>query len=127
MFERILMTIIIACILGLTFTLTNRYHGRQISRVVKQSEPEKRPRLLFFHGSGCSACVQQEQYLAQLDPVWRPLIESIHVEQDPDLVQKYKVLTIPMTILIGRDQSVQQINYGLTRTPRLIEQLNRLN
>ncbi|MCB0036315.1 MAG: thioredoxin family protein [Anaerolineales bacterium] len=121
--ERLLTTLLVATLLWIGFVLYQRYHARHIKQQLAHEESAARPRILFFHGSHCGACRQQDAYLGQLDAQWLPLIEAVDVAHQPELVAKYSVMTIPMTVLIASDQTVQQINYGLTDTQKLRTQL----
>ena len=56
----------------------------------------------------------------------QPLIDPIDVRQQPEIAARFNVMTIPMTILIGSDSQVQQINYGVTHTQKLTQQLQLL-
>jgi hypothetical protein len=122
--ERLLLSIVIAALAALAYLLLAHYHRRRVSAEARVAPG--RPRLLYFHSLGCSACAAQSRYLDALDSDSQALVTTIDVEYDPQAARRYNVLTLPTTIVVDRMGSVQYINYGLASTARLNKQLGRM-
>jgi thiol-disulfide isomerase/thioredoxin len=84
--------------------------------------------LLYFSSDTCAACPAQERYIAQLPEHWRANLEiqTINVEERPEVARRYSVLTVPTTILVDRGGTVREVNYGLTSSMQLHRQLAAL-
>ncbi len=86
------------------------------------------PTILYFASASCAACPSQTRYLEQLLAEWQDdlVIEKINTEADPETAVKYGVFTLPTTILIDQRGDVREINYGLTHTHKLTQQVASL-
>jgi thioredoxin-like negative regulator of GroEL len=51
-------------------------------------------------------------------------VEEIDAPTSPDLTRRYQVLTLPTTVVLDAAGRVQAVNYGLTNTQRLLEQVD---
>jgi peroxiredoxin len=54
--------------------------------------------------------------------LWRAN-KKYDVSQDPELASRYKVLTVPTTVVLDRRGRVAHINYGVTEQAKLESQL----
>ena len=90
-----------------------------------ETEIAQTPTILYFASDSCAACPSQARYLEQL-LAERPdglVIQKIDTEVEPETAVKYGVFTLPTTILIDQQGDVREINYGLTHTHKLNQQV----
>lgn len=129
MFERLLLTIILA-LLGMAAYTTMRYwHIRRASKATAtNSTLVDRPTLLYFRSDGCAPCVTQAHYLKALELSYgsRVTIQKVDAELEPELASRYGIFTLPTTLIIDRSGEVRHINYGLTATKKLVQQLEKV-
>ena len=124
--ERFLITLIIGVLAVGAYWLLTAYQRRRVTVAHQQMAVPGRAKMLYFRSETCGACRAQGHYLAQLDDLHRALIESIDVEQKPELAQQYNIFTLPTTILIDSQGSVRHINPGLANPFKLTRQLEEL-
>lgn len=124
MIERILIILFLAFVGSGACLGFKTYHMWRLGKV----DGRDRPLLLYFRSDHCMSCVTQTRYLEQLEQKWdRNLtIQKIDTDAEPDKAQQYGVFTLPTTILVDSLGKVRQVNYGLTNTQRLSQQLNAL-
>lgn len=85
-----------------------------------------RPTLLYFHSDDCAPCrLQQRPILASLQ---QRMGESVRFQEcdavaHPDIARRYRVLTVPTTVVIAPGGKVVAVNYGVTRADKLQRQL----
>lgn len=115
-------------IIALTALLLLALSARQRQRLKQQiaGTPTGSVQLLYFHGAGCGRCAAQSRYLDQLDTHYQSLVNRIDVEQNPDMAQRYAVLSLPTIVIVDCDGQVRHINNGLVRPDRLLGQLAEL-
>jgi thiol-disulfide isomerase/thioredoxin len=99
---------------------------RRTIRVEQGALNDGRPTLLYFSSSDCAPCrLRQGPILASLR---KTMGERVHFrEYDavtyPELANRYRVLTVPTTVIIGPGGSVLAVNYGVTQAAKLQRQL----
>ena len=86
------------------------------------------PTLLELRSETCAACPTQGRDVEEVVQEWngRVAIHKIDTDNDPETAQRYGVMTLPTTILIDHNGSVQDINYGLTNAHQLNKQVERV-
>jgi len=86
-------------------------------------------RILAFMSEDCRQCHQMQT------PVLQRVVEArgerVYVEEidapgSPELTQRYKVLTVPTTVVLDARGYVHAINYGFANTQKLLEQVDAL-
>lgn len=85
-----------------------------------------RPALLYFSGPDCAPCrLQQGPVVAGLRESFdgRVRIEEHDAIAQPELAARYRVLTVPTTVVLAPDGEVVAINYGVTPAAKLRRQL----
>jgi thiol-disulfide isomerase/thioredoxin len=84
-----------------------------------------RPTLLYFQSDSCSPCTTQAHYLEILERQYRDrfAVQKIDTEREPEKAAEFGVFTLPTTLVIDRQGDVKYINYGLTNSFRLSQQL----
>ncbi len=122
MIERLLITAVLALLASGIFWGVRQWHTQRITRV---SKPDSQPVLLYFRSDTCAMCETQWRYLEQLSQTenGRIRIQKIDTDQHPEEAARYGVFTLPTTILLTPDGTVQTINYGLTTPKKLAQQL----
>ncbi len=99
---------------------------RRSIHVDRVSLNDGRPTLLYFHSDDCAPCrLQQSPILASLQ---QRMGESVHFQAcdavaHPDVARRYRVLTVPTTVIIAPGGEVMAVNYGVTQADRLQRQL----
>jgi hypothetical protein len=82
--------------------------------------------LLYFTGVHCTVChVAQRPALLALEQRLGPSlrVREIDVADDPALARKYRVLSLPTTIVLRADHSIASVNTGFTAADVLERQL----
>jgi thiol-disulfide isomerase/thioredoxin len=116
-----------AVMLGLTAQRRRQY--QLIGRVVDSSPSSSRsdiPSVLFFTGVNCTIChTAQRPALdaleAQTDS--RVTVREIDIADQPEVARRYRVMSLPTTIVLDTDGAVSAINVGFANAERLREQL----
>ena len=128
--ERIIIVIGVMGVIGLLWLAWRLYKGllvRKIDQVAGQYRGK--PTLLYFTADYCATCRLRQTPVVQ-ELVGRlgnyVTVEAYDVTENPDLAKKYKVLTLPTTIIINREGQVDAVNYGLTPLVKLEQQLGNL-
>jgi thiol-disulfide isomerase/thioredoxin len=87
-----------------------------------------RPTLLYFRNDACSPCMTQAHYIEILEKQFQDKfsLQKIDTDLEPEKAAKYGVFTLPTTLVIDQQGDVKYINYGLTNTFRLSQQLERI-
>jgi thioredoxin 1 len=130
MIERIIVVMGVMAVIGLLWLAWNLYKGllvRRIRHVAGQNRGK--PTLLYFTADYCTTCrLRQTPVIQELAGRLGNYVavEAYDVKENPDLVKKYKVLTLPTTIVINREGQVNAVNYGLTPLGKLEQQLANL-
>jgi thioredoxin 1 len=124
MLERLALVLVLAAAaaaLGYAFRLLHMRRMRPDAAI-------DRPTLLYFCSDTCAVCPTQGRFVDQLAAQWRDRlrIERIDAEREPETATRYRVFTLPTTILIDGRGQVQHVNYGLTDAHKLSRQLSQL-
>jgi thioredoxin-like negative regulator of GroEL len=101
---------------------------RRSIRVDREVNQDNRPTLLYFHSEDCAPCrLQQSPILASLQETLGAGVEFRDYDAlaHPDLARRYRVLTVPTTVVIAPDGEVLAVNYGVTQADKLRRQLER--
>ncbi|MBI3287618.1 MAG: thioredoxin family protein [Chloroflexi bacterium] len=86
------------------------------------------PTILYFTGAGCTQChARQTPALEELrkDLAGQVNIVEIDALARRDLAGRFRVLTLPTTVVITDDSSVKAINHGFASTETLRAQLQQ--
>lgn len=126
MIERLLLTLLI---IGLSLAVYGLGRWLHLRRLEQATAPQaERPTLLYFASDACAACPTQARYLEQLAQSWhgRFHLQKIDADREPDKAAQYKVFTLPTTILLDAQGVARSINYGLTHSHKLAQQLETI-
>lgn len=126
MIERLLITTLLIMLGTTAYATFKRRHVRVLGDLA--AAISQTPTILYFASDSCAACPSQARYLEQLLTEWPDglVIQKIDTEVEPETAVKYGVFTLPTTILIDQQGDVREINYGLTQTHKLNEQVANL-
>ncbi|MCA9919084.1 MAG: thioredoxin family protein [Anaerolineales bacterium] len=127
MFERLLITTLLIMLGTSAYATFKRRHVRVLGdmETAVSTDSPATSTILYFASDSCAACPSQARYLEQL-LAERPdglVIQKIDTEVEPETAVKYGVFTLPTTILIDQQGDVREINYGLTHTHKLNQQV----
>jgi thioredoxin-like negative regulator of GroEL len=124
MIERFLIILILAAIGAGAYSALKYFHMRRLGKI----HGENQPMLLYFRSENCAPCVTQAHYVEQLAHKWPGdlTIQKIDTDTEPDKARQYGVFTLPTTILVDKMGEVRQVNYGLTNSNKLAQQLHSL-
>ena len=124
MVERIAFVTIIVLVGAAVYWSFKYQHMRRL----KIELADDRPTLLYFRSDSCSPCMTQAHYLEVLEKKFKDkfALQKIDTELEPEKAAKYGIFTLPTTLFIDPEGDVKYINYGLTNTFRLSQQLERI-
>lgn len=126
MAERLLIALVVLASLAAGWYAWRYYKARLVQTVRPAEFSTGLPTLLYFTADYCAPCkFQQTPVVDRLsaklgDAV---IIKKYDVSQDPELASRYKVLTVPTTVVLDRHGRVAHINYGVTEQAKLESQL----
>lgn len=127
MLERMVITLVILGGLGL-LCLGWRYYKLKLTESIQPVEAAPGlPTLLYFSADYCAPCKLQQQPI--VDSLAAKFGESLvikryDVTEHPDLAGRYKVLTLPTTLVLDSQGHVAHINYGVASQAKLEAQLS---
>ena len=126
MLERVVITIAIVAGLGLLWLTWQYYKAKLVQRIRPDGISTGKPTLLYFTGEYCTSCKLQQTPI--IEKVRSKLgnsvaIKTYDVSHFPDIASRYKVLTLPTTVVLNEQGQVKAINYGVTQQHKLEAQL----
>lgn len=86
-------------------------------------------RIIAFSSADCLQCHQ-----LQTPALERVLVErgsdvsvlEVDAPSSPELTRRYRVLTLPTTVVLDATGSARAVNYGFANTQRLLEQVDKV-
>jgi thioredoxin 1 len=99
---------------------------RRSIRVDQETLNDDRPTLLYFSSPDCAPCIlQQSPILASLREVFGDCVnfQEYDAVAHSDLAGRYRVLTVPTTVVITPNGEVTAVNYGVAQANKLHRQL----
>ena len=126
-----LVALVILGAVSYALQLQRRSQNRLVGHVVDTISPaalvlRTDPSILYFTGENCSVChVAQKPALASLpERLGRTVsVREVDVADDPALARRYRVLTLPTTIVLRADHTIAAINAGFAPADTLRRQL----
>lgn len=88
------------------------------------------PALVYFTADFCMACKsQQVPAIHRLRKEWGDDLQYIQIdaEAQPELAKKWGVMSLPTTFIIDREGKTHSVNYGVTQTAQLNQQVLQAN
>lgn len=128
MLDRIVITLIILGVLGLLWLGWRAYKVKLAQSIPPGEAAFGAPALLYFSADYCAPCKLQQRPI--IDNLIAKLGESVvvrryDVTEHPDLASRYKVLTLPTTVVLDSQGQVAHINYGVASLAKLEAQLGK--
>jgi thiol-disulfide isomerase/thioredoxin len=113
---------LVAAVIGLTAVAARLTSWQARRRAVGEvGTPASEPYILYFTTPACGVCkAQQEPALRQLAAV---RVEKVDALERRDLADKYRVFTVPTTVVVGADGAARHVNYGFAPADKLRRQL----
>ena len=102
--------------------------ARQQSSSLEQFLPGK-PAILYFTTPDCAPCKTiQRPALSRLQERLGECLQVIEVNayDQPDLAKRWGVLSVPTTFILDSHGEPRHVNYGVTTTDTLLDQLSRV-
>jgi thioredoxin-related protein len=84
-------------------------------------------RILAFSSADCSQCHQlQAPALQRIVETYGKQVSIVEVDapNEPELTQRYRVLTVPTTVLLDAAGRARAVNYGFANSQKLLEQVD---
>lgn len=88
---------------------------------------QTRVRILAFQSEDCRQChTLQAPALKRLLETCGDNVAVVEVDapDTPELTERYRVLTLPTTVVLDAGGNARAVNYGFASTQRLLEQVN---
>ena len=107
-------------------TLVQRRHQAQLVGRAVDREAEDGADILYFTGVACTIChVAQRPALARLVEARSDIrVREIDIAEEPDLARRYRVMTLPTTVVLGSSQRIVAVNTGFTTESVLTAQVD---
>jgi len=98
---------------------------------ISDGEVQSRPlvRILAFSSANCHQCHQLQA------PALKRVLEArgtdvsvvdVDAPDEPELAQRYQVLTVPTTVVLDAKGRAHAVNYGFANTLKLLEQVDEV-
>jgi hypothetical protein len=90
---------------------------------------EQKTRILAFSSEGCTQChTLQWPALQRLLALRGEEIEIVEVDAPaaPELVKRYRIMTVPSTVILNAAGEVHAVNYGFANFGKLRQQVEEL-
>ena len=128
MIERLLITAGIMGVVGFAVAFGGFVQKAKVSNEAKHYAHNGVPTLLYFWSEACAPCtLVQTPALNQLEAETREVkVVRVNALEEPDLANKWCVMTVPTTILLNREGEPTYINNRAVRLPELKQQLGEL-
>lgn len=128
MFSRFLLTILIIVGVYVTYRLLWRYFlQKRASQGIELNQYRKgRPAILYFTTPGCVPCrTIQRPALKLVKAKLGERIQIIEIDalSQPNLADRWGVLSVPTTFIIDEQGRPRGVNSGIVKAEKLIKQL----
>ena len=120
-----LSLVLIAAGLGF-YWLNNRLI---LGRAPKSISQAGKPAILYFTTPGCAPCkTVQKPAIRQIKEMLGEMLQVIEIDasQQPELAQRWGVLSVPTTFVIDSRGQARHVNHGVARADKLLKQLQGL-
>lgn len=131
MLERLFVALVVIALGYFAYRLYGWFVMRKLARAELGLEGYTlgKPAILYFTDPGCAPChTIQDPALEQIASHYGERLQIIKVQalEQPDLANSWGVLSLPTTFIIDANGYPRGVNHGVTRAPRLIDQLDAI-
>ena len=115
-------------IAGAVVLLQRRHQAGLVGRTLEPLLPDDDATdILYFTGVACTIChVAQRPALARLVATRRDIsVREVDVADEPELAQRYRVLTLPTTVVLDHHRRVVAVNAGFANESQLSRQVDQ--
>lgn len=114
-------------IAGAVVLLQRRHQAGLVGRTLEPSLTDDATDILYFTGVACTIChVAQRPALARLVATRRDIsVREVDVANEPKLAQRYRVLTLPTTVVLDHHRRVVAVNAGFANESQLSRQVDQ--
>jgi thiol-disulfide isomerase/thioredoxin len=124
--ERIIIVLVLAGVFTLGWFVWQYYKARVTESIQAEDVTVGKPNLLYFTAQYCAACKFQQAPIIEAiaskfgDSI---AVSKVDVTDQPQLASRYKVLTLPTTVVVSGQGKVTHINRGVVALEQLETQL----
>jgi thioredoxin 1 len=131
MIERAWISLLAVSLLLAGYYLFKKLQLRAVNKSARNdSRLSDAPDILYFWSPTCSVCLNaQKPALEQLSErigTERLQITSVDVTEQPELASRYRVLTVPTTLILDQSGQVKYMNNGIVGLGKLLQQMEVL-
>ncbi|MHB8719080.1 MAG: thioredoxin family protein [Candidatus Dormibacteria bacterium] len=103
-----------------------RRHQARLVGGASETAPEDLSDILYFTGAACTIChVAQRPALGRLAATRGDItVREIDVAREPEMASRYRVMTLPTTVVLDVDGRIAAINTGFAGEALLAEQVD---
>jgi hypothetical protein len=86
-------------------------------------------RILAFSSDTCRQCHTHQWPAVQrvlAERLGRITVEDVDAPSHPELAERYRILTLPTTVVLDGSGNVHAVNYGFANTQKLLAQVDAL-
>jgi hypothetical protein len=129
MIERLLLLMAFTALVLLIMTVLRRRRQQVLAAAEAAGLPDEwrnpgTAQVLAFSLPGCRDCkTRQAPVLNRLSALPGVTIRSVPADAHPDLVDRFGIMTVPATLVVGADGRVRALNQGFADLPTLQRQL----
>ncbi len=113
----------VAVLVGIAVAVerSRAWRGRRVALESARAGARGEPYVLYFTGPNCTICrTHQEPALSRLQGVQVDKVDAIERQ---DLAERFRVYTVPTTVVIAADGRAAAVNYGYAPVEKLRRQL----
>lgn len=130
MIERMMVLIGFALALGAGYAVWRLAVRRQVYRLPRWERAKAQATILYFTTPQCVQCRRQQTPILEELVRWLGsdglAVEKIDATSRPDLAARYRVLTVPTTVVVDHTGKPTAINHGLASLETLMGQVGPL-
>lgn len=101
-----------------------RLSNQEVPEELAELVPSGQPVVLYFTSEGCVQCrLQQSPILEQFSTRADVPVLKLDAVSQAELADFYGVMTVPTTVVLGRQRQPVAVNYGLASLQQLQQQV----